>query len=138
MTELSDRMSAYGIPIRKSKWYQKLAIELLLNASVVNALLMYKQMIDRKIKVTEFRMALAMHLTQCRDENPQDPAALNVSSRKTLPHEIEKKKGQAKKGENCTKKVIPKNKYEMRHLKKINVKPLKAVWTFLKEIRIVV
>lgn len=64
--DLSDRMIAYSTPHRKTlKWCIKLAIELLLNTSVTNALLFYKLTTNRKIKISDFRMA--MHLTQCHD-----------------------------------------------------------------------
>jgi hypothetical protein len=40
--DLSDQMSAYSSPLRKTvKWYRKLAFELLLNTAVVNAMILH-------------------------------------------------------------------------------------------------
>ena len=124
--DLPDQMIAYSTPLRKTtKWYIKLAMELLLSTSVANALALYKKATNKKIKVTEFRMALAMHLTQCRDENLQDSCSSRTATRKMLRHEIQKKEGLAclvrkycnmcykknianfstKKAKNCTRKV---------------------------------
>ena len=59
--DLSDQMIAYSTAHRRTKWYIKLALELLLNTSISNAMILYKQAIKRKINVSDFRMALAMH-----------------------------------------------------------------------------
>ena len=64
--DLSDQMIAYSTPHRRTlKWYIKLVLELLLNTSISNAMILYKQATKAKIKLSDFRMALAMHLTQC-------------------------------------------------------------------------
>lgn len=42
--DLSDQMTAYCSPLRKTvKWYKKLVIELLLNTCIVNSLVLFKQ-----------------------------------------------------------------------------------------------
>lgn len=47
--DLSDQMAAYSSPLRKSvKWYKKLATDLLLNTSMVNALTLYKSVTKKK------------------------------------------------------------------------------------------
>lgn len=75
---------AYSTPHRKTlNWYIKLAIELLLNTSVTNALLFYKLTTNRKIKISDFRMELAIHLTRCRSTKP-----LNISILRRLRHEM--------------------------------------------------
>ncbi|XP_033358112.1 uncharacterized protein LOC117237845 [Bombus vosnesenskii] len=87
--DLSDQMIVYSTPRRRTlKWYIKLALELLLNTSISNAMILYKQ--ATKIKVSDFRMALAMHLTQCHSPEP-----LNILIRQRLRHEMQKKEGQA-------------------------------------------
>ena len=64
--DLSDQMIAYSTPHRRIlKWYIKLALELLLNTSTSNAMILYKQATKTKIRVSDFRMALAMHFTRC-------------------------------------------------------------------------
>ena len=69
--DLSDQTIAYSTPHRRTlEWYIKLALELLLNASISNATILYKRATKTKIKVSDFRMALAMHLTQCHSPEP--------------------------------------------------------------------
>ena len=69
--DLSDRTIAYSTPHRRTlEWYIKLALELLLNASISNAMILYKRATKTKIKVSDFRMALAMHLRQCHAPEP--------------------------------------------------------------------
>ncbi|CAG4955706.1 unnamed protein product [Parnassius apollo] len=54
--DMSDQMTAYSTPLRKTvKWYRKLAIELLLNTAVVNALIMYKETTKKNISVVDYR-----------------------------------------------------------------------------------
>ena len=71
--DLSDQMIAYSTPYRRTlKWYTKLALELLLNTSISNARILYKQATKTKIKVPDFRMAPAMHLTRCHSPEPSN------------------------------------------------------------------
>ena len=89
--DLSDQMIAYSTPHKRTlKWYIKLALELLLNTSISNAMILYKQATKTKIKLSDFRMALAMHLTQCHSPEPS-----NILIRQRLRHEIQKKEGLA-------------------------------------------
>ena len=53
-------------------------------------MILYKQATKTKFKVSDFRMALAMHLTQCHS-----PEQSNILIRQRLPQEIQKKEGQA-------------------------------------------
>ena len=68
----------------------KLTLELLLNTSISNAMILYKQATKTKIKVSDFIMALAMHRTQCHSPEPS-----NTLIRQKLRHEIQKREGQA-------------------------------------------
>ena len=89
--DLSDQLIAYSTPHRRTlKWYIKLALELLLNTSISNAMILYKQAIKTKIKVSDFRMVLAMDLTQCHSLEPP-----NILIRQRLRQEVQKKEGQA-------------------------------------------
>ena len=52
-------MSSYFSPLRKSIfWYNKVALELLLGTSVVNALLVYNKLSQQKKQISEFRKSL--------------------------------------------------------------------------------
>ena len=88
---LSDRMITYSTPHRRTlEWYIKLAVELSLNTSISNAMILYKQARKTKIEVSDFRMAPATHLTQCRSPEPS-----NLLIRQRSRHETRKKEGQA-------------------------------------------
>jgi len=64
-------------------------MELLLNILVTSALLLYKQTVNKIIKVSEFRM-WHLHLIQCH-ENMQSSASSSIIVRKRLRHKIQKK-----------------------------------------------
>lgn len=82
--DLSDQLNAYNNPLRKSlKWYRKLAFELLLNTTVVNSYILYKNITKQKISITEFRKKLAVHLTSCDKENIPPSRIARRSKKKT-------------------------------------------------------
>ena len=62
----SDQMTCYNLVLRKStKWYRKLAIELLLGTSIVNAWVIFNQFClqrRRKLSILEFKESVAMSL----------------------------------------------------------------------------
>ena len=88
---LSDRTIAYSAPHRRTpEWYIKLASELSLNTSISNAMIPYKQARKTKIEVSDFRMAPATHLAQCRSPEPS-----NLLIRQRSRRETRKKEGQA-------------------------------------------
>lgn len=63
--DLSDQLSSYNSPIRKSiRWYHKVATEILLGTSVVNAFIVYnmKKLPNEKISITKFREMLVDEL----------------------------------------------------------------------------
>jgi len=54
--DLSDQMTSYASTLRKGvKWYRKVAFELLLGMSVVNAWVVYKHITQKKIGIRAFR-----------------------------------------------------------------------------------
>lgn len=61
--DLSNQMSSYSIPLRRSvKWYRKVIIDILLNIAVVNAHVLFTQVTNNKISITEFRTMLVENL----------------------------------------------------------------------------
>lgn len=45
----ADQMASYSNPLRRSlKWYRKVAMDLILNISVVNASILFKKLLDQK------------------------------------------------------------------------------------------
>lgn len=89
--DLSDQMTAYCTPLRKSvKWYKKLAISLLLNTALVNALVLY-QMTGRRMQIVEFRKQILLGLIREKQKTVGD------SRPKRVKHKLEKKDGPSKK-----------------------------------------
>lgn len=70
--DLSDQLKAYSSCLRRSlKWYRKLAIEILLGSTIVNAFILYKQVTGKNITITQFREDIAKHLLNITSrENP--------------------------------------------------------------------
>ncbi|CAK1596439.1 unnamed protein product [Parnassius mnemosyne] len=87
----SDQMTAYCTPLRKSvKLYKKLAINLLLNTALVNALVLY-QMTGRRMQIVEFRKQILLGLIGEKQKTVKD------SKPKRLNNRLEKKDGPSKK-----------------------------------------
>lgn len=102
--DLSDKMVAYCNPLRRAiKWYRKVALTLLLNMSIVNALILF-QKVHNRIKIAEFRKNLAMYLMQCQEEVVW-PIAKVTRPR----HEIKIREGTARKVRRCCKNCYKKN-----------------------------
>jgi hypothetical protein len=54
--DISDLRSSYHSPLRRSlKWYRKVAFEILLNTSLLNALTLFNTVTGNKMGVVEFR-----------------------------------------------------------------------------------
>lgn len=91
--DLSDQLSSYSTPLRKSvKWYKKLGINLLLNTALVNALILYQAVTKKNANVTDFRKAIVREF--CKDivlenQDSQKP--------KRMKHKISRKDGKASK-----------------------------------------
>ncbi|KAJ8943230.1 hypothetical protein NQ314_009803 [Rhamnusium bicolor] len=65
-------MAAYSSPLRKTaKWYRKLAIELILNTSMVNAYVLYTEVAGNKNKIVEFRKKIIQYLCSKTEEARQ-------------------------------------------------------------------
>lgn len=54
--DLTDQMAAYHSPLRRSlKWYRKVVFDLLLTTSVINALSLFKSIVNKNITITQFK-----------------------------------------------------------------------------------
>ena len=81
--DISDQMSSYFSPLRKSViWYNKVAIELLLSTSVVNALIVYTKLTNRKMKIKNFREELVKKLLGLNLEKQKKLLLLHVMLQK--------------------------------------------------------
>lgn len=59
--DISDQLKAYNSCLRRGvKWYRKLAFELILGTAIVNAHILYCQVTNRKISITQFREEIIM------------------------------------------------------------------------------
>lgn len=97
-------MSSYSSALRKTiKWYRKIAIELLLGTSMVNAHFLYKEINNSTISITDFRQNVVEQLLLGFDENQTKPIAGSSSrsdskkKRKVNKHEFRRKEGVAHK-----------------------------------------
>jgi len=99
--DVSDQMNSYFTPLRKSiRWYHKVAFQLLLGTSVVNALVMYKELTGKNIQISAFRQQIIEKLIKKKDEINISP-----SSRKHKLVQTNETQGQSnkKKRRRCVK-----------------------------------
>lgn len=104
--DLSDQMTAYQTPLRKTiKWYKKVAIDLILNTAMVNALILYQSVTGKKISVLEFRKAIMKSFVVLDNVD----ASSNQRSRR-VKHELKKKEGPSSKTrrafQHCYKNMV--------------------------------
>ena len=57
------------------KWYSKLGIELILGVAVVNAWVIYKRVMYKKIQITSFREKLAANFLQIDTAGQPQPTS---------------------------------------------------------------
>lgn len=92
--DMSDQMSAYSSPLRKTiKWYKKLGIELILNTAVVNAWIMFCEITTQQ-GIVEFRRQLVEYLV---DSGKNETENESISKRpKRLKHTLKAKEGKVR------------------------------------------
>ncbi|KAE9526178.1 hypothetical protein AGLY_013809 [Aphis glycines] len=111
--DLSDQMTSYSNPLRRSqKWYRKVALDALLNISVVNALVLFQKVTSSKMSITAFRTTLVEQLIN-------KETITEITSQK---HVLEKSNRSRCAG--CYSKAVKKKgrKYAQCNTKKINTK----------------
>ncbi|XP_047366077.1 uncharacterized protein LOC124955543 [Vespa velutina] len=117
--DLSDQMTAYSSPLRKTiKWYRKLAIELLLNICVVNSMVLYKQATRKNISVTDFRMKLAMYLVKCFDDEDSNSSRNCVQKKRR--HELKRELGSMRNIRRFCKECYEKNLKQLGRIRAKN------------------
>ena len=120
-------MAAYSSPLRKTvKWYRKLAVELILSTSMVNAYIIYKECTGNKIGIVDFRKEVIRHLISAKEENMEEKEETTADEkRRRSRHELRKKEGRAievrKHCKNCYEKAVQEGKKvkERRKVKKV-------------------
>ncbi|CAH1980597.1 unnamed protein product [Acanthoscelides obtectus] len=90
--DISDQMTAHQTPLRRTfKWYRKLAVEIILNTAMVNAWIMYKETVNARISLLQFRKAVTYKLCQAQDDGlAEQPDAEMIPKRKRQKHEMGK------------------------------------------------
>lgn len=97
--DLSDQLSSYSSALRKSsKWYRKVAIELIWGTTLVNAYHLYKtNSVNKSLSSTDFRMAVITSLLGRDGEAPAPDQNSPASSSRTnnrhlhVPHPLKKR-----------------------------------------------
>lgn len=92
--DLSDQMSAYhsGCLTKSVKWYVKIAFDLLINTSCVNAWSIYKTVTNNNINSTDFKEAIVnswldqwlQHRGGIAEENPEPIAPQSTATHKLI------------------------------------------------------
>lgn len=78
--DLSDQLKAYSHCLRRGlKWYRKLAVEIIFGSAVVNSFLVYKEITQQIIQITEFRERLALALLHVDDTSTAIPPDISNS-----------------------------------------------------------
>lgn len=94
--DLSDQLSTYSNALRRTlKWYRKIAIELLLGTTCVNARFVYTKMAHKKISITEFRGKIVEGMLKTQRENSEfnnEDNSKNVRTWLIKNYRLEKKK----------------------------------------------
>lgn len=123
--DISDQMTAYQSPLRKSiKWYRKMAIEIILNTAMVNAWILYKSVTKNSdMKILEFRKKVTY--TLCESQFATDTATPSTSTgkrkRNIQKHQIAKRSYDKRKPcRECYEKVKKEQGWKIaKNLKKI-------------------
>ncbi|XP_054004288.1 piggyBac transposable element-derived protein 4-like [Hylaeus anthracinus] len=89
----SNQMSSHINELRKTiKWYKRLAFEVLLNTSVVNAMIMFNSKKNTRISCLDFKRKIVMCLTARTDQDVLPSPSTNATVKR---HEMETKEGKA-------------------------------------------
>lgn len=93
--DFSDQMSSYYSPLRKTiAWYKKVALELILGTSVVNAFVIHNQFgKGKKMDMLQFREKLISSLIQPNGMGQQQTTPGNRNGSKKPKHELIKREG---------------------------------------------
>ncbi|XP_046398660.1 piggyBac transposable element-derived protein 3-like [Ischnura elegans] len=127
--DLSDQLSSYSTPLRRSlKWYRKVALELLLGTSVVNAYFIFNQICGSKMQIVKFRENLIGSLLGNESQGDRSPTSLTLpqTSRKRMAtHSFKKEEG----GARINRKYC-RGCYEKKQLGEIEKNKVKKVTTY--------
>lgn len=126
--DISDQMGAYSNPLRKSlKWFRKVAFELLLTTSMVNAFILHRLVTGEVISVTDFKKQVIKHLVSSEDTTDLTEPEQQTTTKPKSSHELEavsqgNKHKRRKICKNCYKKnsVQEGRKYAMNKTKKVD------------------
>lgn len=92
--DVSDQMSTYYSPLRKSLiWYKKVAIELIFGSIVVNSQLLFNNITSQKLSLLQFTQELVRSLLDLPNElpNPTTPISNNIHFLEKIPRKEDNK-----------------------------------------------
>ena len=121
--DLSNQIFSYSNPLcRSQQWYRKVALDALLNISVVNVLVLFQKVKSSKISITAFRTT---HVEQLINKE----TITEITSQK---HVLEKSNRSRCAG--CYSKAVKKKsrKYAQCNTKKINTKCFYVINIFVQ------
>lgn len=107
--DLSDQLSSYSTPVRKSiRWYHKVAAEFLFGTTVVNAFVLYRKLNPEKKKftITKFREELVdslLGLNKIDENEPQEGPSRKKNSQHYLKETTERDNRNRKIRKRCTR-----------------------------------
>lgn len=88
--DLSDQVKSYSHCLRRgTKWYRKLATELLLGSAIVNAILVYKEVTMEKLSITEFKEKLCHSLLRTENADIENVEPENNDENSDENHALE-------------------------------------------------
>ncbi|KAJ8953389.1 hypothetical protein NQ318_023506 [Aromia moschata] len=80
--DISDQMSSYSTALRRSiRWYKKVAIEILLGTSMVNAHFIFRELEDSDLSISDFRISVIEDLLMFESEKVKDDPKISQSLR---------------------------------------------------------
>ncbi|KAL4154119.1 hypothetical protein QTP88_001952 [Uroleucon formosanum] len=80
LVDICDQRSSYHSLLRKSmKWYRKVAIEIILSTSVLNAMCLYNKVNKTKIGITEFKEMLVKDMCGVYEETDKEEVEHKLS-----------------------------------------------------------
>lgn len=72
-------MKAYNHCLRRgTKWYRKLAMEVMFGSALVNAFIVFKEVTQNKISITAFKKQSVLKLVQSRSSSPENSVMTNA------------------------------------------------------------
>lgn len=88
--DLSDQRKAYNTPLRRGvKWYRKLAVEIILGSTLINAYVVYCDLTKNKINITKFKQEVLKHTLSKYNSQMRQQLPEHQENPESRTHELE-------------------------------------------------